>query len=163
MSAILSHYVKTSIVTLDTDAPSIQDIEHKIETLQAFGAPFGVMTDAKGNMMGYAYGAPYRPKKGYDSSVELSIYLAPSHTSQGHGLTLLRWLVDACRQAGFKLAISVITVDPAVGAEAMPSGRVHRTAGFQYVGTIQTVARKFQRYWDTATFTLDLQPDRTQP
>ena len=63
MSAILSHYVETSIVKLFTDAHSIQDIELNIDTLQAFGAPFGVMTGAKGNMMGYAYGAPIALKR----------------------------------------------------------------------------------------------------
>ena len=80
MSAILSHYVETSIVT-SIPTPLASRIEHKIETLQAFGAPFGVMTDSKDTMIGYAYGAPYRPKKGYNSSVELSIYGPKPHRS----------------------------------------------------------------------------------
>lgn len=163
MVRILSHYVETSIVTLDTEVPSTHAIRTKIETLQAFGAPFGVMRGLDSTMIGYAYGAPYRPKKGYNSSVELSIYLDHAHTGQGYGSQLLNWLVNACRLAGFKLAISVITVDPAIGAENMPSGKLHRTAGFQCVGTIPTVAKKFQQYWDTATFTLDLQPHQTKP
>ena len=163
MASILRHYIQSSAVTLDITPPVSSSFDEKIKTIQDFGGPFGVLTDDQECVVGYGYGATYRPKKGYNCSIELTIYLAPGVTGQGLGRRMLNWLIDQCRASGFKLAISVITVDPKVGAHNMPSGKLHLRLGFSYVGTIHNVASKFDQYWDTATFTLDLAPTRAKP
>ena len=161
---ILNYYVLNSVATLDTEPLEAAFFDAKFKAVEAFGGPFLVLASQESDKaLAYAYGAAYRPKKGYNSTTELTIYLDPSITGKGIGPALLHALVERCRAAGFKLAISVITVDPAVGAASMPSGKLHLRAGFQLKGELESVATKNGQFWDTAEFTLDLAPHRTTP
>jgi L-amino acid N-acyltransferase YncA len=92
---------------------------------------------------GYAHAGPYHLRPAYHWTVEDSIYLDPQFKGQGIGrLLLLQLLVDA-EASGFRQMIALIG-DAANAASIAP----HVAAGFQPVGTLQSVGFKHGRWLD---------------
>lgn len=93
---------------------------------------------------GYAYAGPYRARPAYKWSVEDSVYVAPDLHRKGVGGLLLRALIAASAQRGFRQMIAVI----GDSAQA-PSIAVHASAGFSHIGTLRAVGFKHGRWLDT--------------
>ena len=96
-------------------------------------------------LIGFATYGQFRPQSGYRFSVEHSIYLVATHRGRGIGRQLLEAIVQRARIAGMHAVVGVI--DSANTA----SCRLHESAGFELVGTLPEVGRKFDR-WLNACF-----------
>lgn len=93
---------------------------------------------------GYAYAGPYRARPAYKWSVEDSVYVAPDLHRKGVGGLLLRALIAASAQRGFRQMIAVI------GDSAQIASIVaHERAGFSHVGTLRSVGFKHGQWLDT--------------
>ncbi len=79
-----------------------------METLLDGGFPYIVAEDG-GDIAGYAYAGPYRPRIAYRFTLEDSIYLAPAHQRKGIG-NRAAWpaLLAESEQRGFRQMIAVI-------------------------------------------------------
>lgn len=97
-------------------------------------------------LVGFATYGQFRPQSGYRLSVEHSIYLATTHRGRGLGRQLLEAIVDRARRLGMHAIIGVI--DSANTA----SRRLHESAGFELVGTLPEVGRKFDRWLDACFY-----------
>lgn len=86
----------------------------------------------------------YRDRAGYRTSVENSIYVAPSHQRQGVGDALLAALIERATQNGFHSIFARI-----VDAQT-PSVALHERHGYQLIGVEREVGRKFGRWLDVA-------------
>ncbi|MBB3934032.1 GNAT family N-acetyltransferase [Aureimonas phyllosphaerae] len=106
--------------------------------------PYFVACDRDGAVIGYAYAGPFRARPAYRWTVEDSIYLAPEAKGQGVGTALLRRLLDACQDKGFRQMIAVIG-----GADNQPSIKVHAKLGFTHIGIFEGSGFKFGRWIDT--------------
>ncbi len=103
------------------------------------------MADDK-QLIGYASSSRFRPKPGYESSVETSIYLAPEATGLGVGTKLYQGLFDS---------ISGEDIHRAYAGIALPnpsSIALHERFGFKRVALFTEQGRKFDRYWDVAWY-----------
>jgi L-amino acid N-acyltransferase len=100
-----------------------------------------VATDG-GELMGFASLSPYRDRPAYSTSVEDSVYVAPEARGRGVGRMLLEELVKLATQHGFHTVMARIVG----GHEA--SIALHRSVGFEVVGTEHEVGRKFGRWLD---------------
>jgi phosphinothricin acetyltransferase len=97
-------------------------------------------------VLGYATSSPFRPKPGYLTSVETSVYLRPDATGHGLGTLLYRAVFDALAGQDLHRAYAGV---------ALPndaSVRLHERLGFREIGTFVEVGRKFGRYWDVLWF-----------
>jgi phosphinothricin acetyltransferase len=93
---------------------------------------------------GYAYAGPYRSRPAYKWSVEDSVYVAPDMHRKGIGGLLLRALIAASAQRGYRQMIAVI------GDTAQIASIVaHERAGFSHVGTLHSVGFKHGQWLDT--------------
>ena len=93
---------------------------------------------------GYAYAGPYRARPAYKWSVEDSVYVAPNMHRKGIGALLLRALVAAGAQRGYRQMIAVIGDSAQIGSIAL-----HERAGFRHVGTLRSVGFKHAKWLDT--------------
>ncbi|MEK7794524.1 MAG: N-acetyltransferase family protein, partial [Candidatus Hydrogenedentota bacterium] len=91
---------------------------------------------------GYAYTSQFRSKAAYDTTVEMTIYLAPEAVGRGIGSVLYATLFDALRDEDVHLAVAGITL-PNEASIAL-----HKKFGFEDVGVYHEVGRKFGKYWD---------------
>ncbi|MGD0219476.1 MAG: N-acetyltransferase family protein [Acidimicrobiales bacterium] len=100
-----------------------------------------VATDC-GGIIGFASLSPYRPRPAYSTTVEDSVYVAGDHRGRGVGRALLAELVARARMHGFHSVMARIVGDH----EA--SIALHRSCGFELIGTEHEVGRKFGRWLD---------------
>lgn len=134
--------VTGSLVTFDLVARSIEDQER---WMQAHSGAYPVIVAVDGReVAGFASLSPYRPRPGYSTSVEDSVYVAATHRRSGVGRLLLSEIVEMARAHGFHTVMARIVG----GHEA--SIALHRACGFELVGIEREIGRKFGRWLDVA-------------
>lgn len=152
ITAIYDHAVRTGTATFELTPPDLADMTTRFGNLTGAGFPY-VVAIADGQVMGYAYAGPYRPRPAYRFTVENSIYLDPSFHRRGVGSLLLERLIAECEARGFRQMIAVI----GDSANAASIG-VHTRAGFEMVGVHRNVGFKFGRWLDTVMMQRELGP-----
>ncbi|MGN6503798.1 MAG: GNAT family N-acetyltransferase [Pseudolysinimonas sp.] len=144
MREIYNHYVANSTVTFDEDALTLADMRKKYKIVADLGYPWLVAVSPGGNVLGYAYVTPWKPKAAYRFTVENSIYLGPASTGKGLGAALMAELLVRAKAAGIKEVVAVIADK---GAEA--SLALHERFGFKEIGHMGRVGFKFGRWLGT--------------
>jgi phosphinothricin acetyltransferase len=146
LTEIYNHYVLTSGVTFDT-TPFTVEARREWFSHYATTGPHRLLVAVDGeDVLGYATSSPFRPKPGYASSVETSVYLRHDATGRGLGTLLYRALLEA---------LADLDLHRAYAGVALPndaSVALHERLGFREVGTYVEVGRKLGRYWDVRWF-----------
>jgi len=141
IAAIYAHYVEHTVVTFDFETPPPEAWAQRLRAAEGRGHPWLVAL-AQDAVAGYAYAAPFRAKPAYARTVETTIYLHPDRTGEGLGRALYVALLDELVALDLHLAVAGMTLpNPA-------SQHLHRSLGFEPVGTFAQVGRKFDRWHD---------------
>ncbi|WP_328692397.1 GNAT family N-acetyltransferase [Streptomyces phaeochromogenes] len=152
LTDIYNHYVRETPITFDT--ATFTPVERRPWLLShPEDGPHQLMVATAGDsqrILGYATSSAFRPKPAYETSVEVTIYLAPDTGGRGVGTLLYKALFAALADEDLHRAYAGI----AQPNEA--SVRLHERFGFRHVGTYREVGRKFGRYWDVAWYEKDL-------
>ena len=143
ITLIYAHHVNHGTGTFETEAPDSSEITRRWSEVTARGLPWLVAEDA-GEIAGYAYAAPYRPRLAYRHTVEDSIYVRADRLGTGLGKLLMPALITATQACGMHQMIAVIGDS---GNHA--SINLHRRFGFQDAGLLKDVGFKFGRWLDT--------------
>ncbi len=143
IAAIYDEAVRTGTASFELVPPGLDEMTRRFEALTRENFPY-LVADAGGTVAGYAYAGPYRPRPAYRYTVENSVYVAPGWQGKGVGRALLNALVAQCEERGFRQMIAVIG-----DSENAASVALHRTAGFDMIGTHPSVGRKHGRWLDT--------------
>ncbi|MEV5537230.1 N-acetyltransferase family protein [Saccharopolyspora shandongensis] len=146
---LFRRYVETT-VTFEEVPPTAQDWRSKIDAAARDDWPFLAAT-LDGELVGYAYVSPWRPKPAYRYTVENTIYLHPDHVGRGIGRRLLGELLRRAAAAGARQVIAVIADSGNPASEAL-----HHKAGFEVVGKLNKVGHKKGKWIDTTLMQLDL-------
>jgi phosphinothricin acetyltransferase len=141
---IYNFYIQNSVVTFDEQTMQLKLWEEKLEYLNKQKLPFIVAQTEAGEVLGFAYVAPWRQKSAYRTTVEDSIYLRAAATGKRIGTKLLEELLALSKQAGVKEVVAVISDS---GAES--SVRLHEQFGFKKQGHLAKVGFKFDRWLGT--------------
>ena len=142
IAAIYAHHVLTGTASFELAPPSEADMLQRRADVLAKGLPYLVAEDG-GQVLGYAYCGPFRPRPAYRFAAEDSIYLAPQAAGRGLGRALLAELAARAQQAGIRKLVAVIGDSANAGSIG-----VHRSAGFEQVGVLKSCGRKFDRWLD---------------
>ncbi|MFD0022186.1 GNAT family N-acetyltransferase [Streptomyces sp. NPDC058382] len=167
LTDIYNHYVRETALTFDTvpftadqRLPWLRshpvDGPHRLLVAQDVRNVNGPGNGRVPRILGYATSSAFRPKPAYSTSVEVSVYCAPSAAGRGIGTLLYAALFEALAEEDLHRAYAGITQPN----EA--SVRLHDHFGFRHLGTYEEVGRKFDRYWDVAWYEKQLCP-RTGP
>lgn len=140
---IYAHYVETSVATFELDPPDRQNWSRRFGASAETGLPF-LVAELDGEIAGYALCTPWKPRPAYRSTVEDSIYVAPSAMRGGVGAALMDGLLTACSASGVREVIAVIADTGEPG-----SIELHRRHGFVEVGRLSNVGFKLGRWLDT--------------
>lgn len=109
-----------------------------------------LVAEVDGVVRGYAYSSSYRPRPAYRHTRETSVYLDPEARGQGLGRQLYDALLALLREDGVHTVLAVVA-SPNPASEAL-----HGSCGFERVGVLPEVGRKFGRWVDTALYALVL-------
>lgn len=157
ITAIYAQAVLHGVSTLEVEPPDEREIAARRDFLLSGGYPYLVAT--VGDVLaGYAYAGVYRPRRGYDSTVETSIYLRDDFQGQGIGSVLLARLIEESEARGFRQMIAVIG-----DSHNRASIRLHERFGFETIGTLRSVGWKHSRWIDTVILERPLGPGDTTP
>ena len=144
ITEIYNYYVINSVVTFDIEKTTEKTWLEKLEYLKGLELPFIVAQSASGNILGFAYVAPWRAKAAYKRTVEDTIYLRPAAIGKRLGTKLLAELIVLSKAAGVREIVAVISDK---GAD--PSIALHESFGFKKQGHLAKVGFKFNRWLGT--------------
>lgn len=143
ITAIYAHAVLYGTATFELIPPDLAETTRRFKALTDAGFPYFVSV-LEGNVIGYAYAGPYRPRPAYRFTVENSVYLNPEIHRRGIGTLLLQRLIATCETRGYRQMIAVIGDSANAGSIG-----AHIKTGFQMIGTHPHVGFKFGRWLDT--------------
>jgi phosphinothricin acetyltransferase len=144
MVEIYNYYIQNSVVTFDMENMALEDWSSKFNWIKELGLPFIVAQSPSGQIIGFAYVAPWRQKAAFKRTVEDSIYLRPAAIGKRVGTKLLGELLEQAKAAGVKEVVAVISDK---GAES--SIALHERFGFKHQGHLGKVGFKFGRWLGT--------------
>ena len=143
IAAIYNHYVVNSTVTFEVDAITDVEIAKRIQANLASGLPW-LVAEINGKVIGYCYATPWKARKAYQHSVEISVYLdADSHT-KGIGSQLYAALFTQLKMQNVHAVMAGI----ALPNEA--SIALHEKHNMQKVAHFKQVGKKFGQWIDVA-------------
>lgn len=143
IQAIYAHHVRTGLASFEEVAPDIDEIARRRAAVRERGLPY-IVAVAGGEVLGFAYAGPYRPRSAYRFAAEDSVYVSPSAQRRGVGRRLLEALIRRCEGAGIRQIVAVI------GDSAnRPSIELHRQLGFREAGRLDAIGFKFGRWVDS--------------
>lgn len=146
--AIYNHYIRETVITFEEVPLSESEMAQRITDTLAH-LPW-LVWEENGDIVGYAYARPWRPRAAYRHSVESSIYLAPEATGRGIGPKLYTALIAELRRRNLHCVI---------GGAALPnpaSVALHEKLGFAKVAEFKQVGYKLGRWVDVAYWELIL-------
>jgi len=144
LAAIYDEQVRTGISTFDLEPPPASYWARRLGSEEPGEH---VLVDAEeGEVLGFATSSSYRPRPVYRLTRETSVYLAEHARGQGRGRRLYDDLLARLVGDEMHVALALIAVPNAA------SVALHERCGFQHLGTMREVGRKFDRWLDTAWY-----------
>lgn len=143
ITAIYAIEVTDFVNTYEYEVPDAAEMTRRMQDIVARGFPY-IVAEIDGVVAGYAYANTYRTRVAYQWTVENSVYVNAAFQGRGVGTTLLRALIDACTERGYRQMVAVIG-EPSNTA----SIKLHERFGFHLVGVFQGLGRKHGRWLDT--------------
>ena len=142
ITEIYAHHVQTGTATFETTAPTQAEMTARRADVLDKGLPY-LVAEEDGRVLGFAYCQWFKPRPAYRFSAEDSIYLHPDASGKGLGRRLLAELAVQAEAAGIRKLMAVI----GDSANAASIG-VHRSTGFEPVGTFKSCGWKFGQWLD---------------
>lgn len=146
LTAIYNHYVTTSHVTFDDVPFSVDERRGWFSHYAPTGPHRLFVAEDQGQVVGYATSSPFRPKPGYRTSVETTVYVADSAGGRGIGNALYARLFAELADEELHRAYAGLAVPNE------PSRALHLRFGFTRIGVYREVGTKFGRYVDVEWF-----------
>lgn len=142
ITAIYTHHVLHGTGSFEVDPPSEIEMMQRRADVLSKDLPYLVAVEGE-RVLGYAYCNWFKPRPAYRYSAEDSIYLAPHAIGLGLGSALLAELSTQAERAGVRKLIAVIGDSNNHGSIG-----VHKSAGFNHVGSLKACGWKFDRWLD---------------
>lgn len=140
---IYAWHVLNGTGSFETVPPDAAEMGERMRKIQQAGLPW-LIAVSDGEVRGFCYLTPYRPRHAYRHTLEDSIYIDHTFQQRGAGSRLLGHAMAWAEQAGFRQLIANVGDSENRGSIAL-----HRAAGFEITGTLRSVGFKHGRWLDT--------------
>lgn len=142
--AIYNYYVVNSVVTFDFEKQSLVArrewlLEHEKHNLPV------LVAEEDDTVIGWASLSYYHTRCAYRTTVEFSVYVDHRHHRKGIAKALMDELVGFARHREYHCIVGLIC------SENLASLQMSSALGFEAVGELREVGRKFDR-WLNVTF-----------
>lgn len=143
VQAIYAHHVRHGLASFEVEPPSLDEMLARRAAVLGQTLPY-LVAELDGNIVGYSYATAYRPRPAYRHTIENSVYVADGLAGRGIGRALLTALIARCEVGPWRQMIAVIGNSGNEGSIAL-----HRSLGFEHIGTLKAVGFKFGRWVDS--------------
>ncbi|MCR4266951.1 GNAT family N-acetyltransferase [Nitratireductor sp. ZSWI3] len=158
ITRIYAHAVANGTASYELEPPDEAEMLQRMRALIEKDYPY-LLAAAGEEVLGYAYAGPFRPRRAYRFMVEDSVYVAPQAQGRGVGRDLLKALVEACRERGFRQIVAVI----GDGSRHRASVGLHEALGFRHAGVLKGSGFKFDGWLDTVFMQIELNGGTQSP
>lgn len=141
MAAIVGIYnwaINQTFATIDAEPLSREEAEEWWEAHAR--TTVTLVAEQEGDIIGWCRLLPWL-QRGFHV-VEDLIYVDPVYQGRGVGRKLLTAAIEEARESGVRTMVASVAADNQSGL------RLHRSLGFEVVGTIHNAAYKFSRWMD---------------
>ena len=141
VAVIYDHYVTHTIVTFEEEPVPASEMALRIQNIAAASLPW-LVAERQGTVVGYAYARPWRERRAYRFSAEITVYVVASSIGRGVGSRLYEELLPLVQARGIHAVVGVI---------ALPndaSVALHEKFGLSKVAHLKEVGFKFGRWID---------------
>lgn len=142
IAAIYAHHVVHGTGTFELEPPDAAEMARRRDGVLDQGLPW-LVAEHERRVVGYAYAAPFRPRRAYRYCLEDSIYVAPDAQARGVGRLLLAELLARCTALGARQMLAVIGDAANAGSIAL-----HAALGFRHTGVLAASGWKSGRWLD---------------
>lgn len=155
IAAIYAPFVRDTHTSFESEPPDEAEMRLRItNTLRTH--PWLVRARG-GEILGYAYAAPYRARPAYQWCVETTVYVKEGLRRGGVGRSLYEALFQVLTQQGFRMAYAAIALPNAASAA------MHEALGFEAIGVYKAAGYKLGAWrdvgwWQRVILPLDPQP-----
>jgi L-amino acid N-acyltransferase YncA len=140
ITEIYNEAVRTTTATFDTEPKTV---EERRGWFMSHGERHPILVaEFDGSVVGWGCLTRWSDRPAYDVTAETSFYVKQEHRGKGIGRKLKQATIDKARQLGFHSLIARIAEG---SAESL---HLNEAFGFQRVGTLKEVGRKFGRLLD---------------
>ncbi|MEN5032835.1 N-acetyltransferase family protein [Pseudomonas sp. Ps21-P2] len=150
VQAIYAHHVIHGTASFELEPPTLGQMLQRRADICAYGLPY-LVAERDGEVVGYAYATPYRPRPAYRFTVEDSVYVREGMAGFGIGHALLAAVIQHCTASGRRQMVAIIG-----NSENSASIRLHTRLGFRQVGVFESVGFKHGRWLDTVIMQREL-------
>lgn len=150
VQAIYAHHVIHGTASFELEPPTLEQMLQRRADICANGLPY-LVAERDGEVVGYAYSTPYRPRPAYRFTVEDSVYVREGMAGFGIGHALLAAVIQHCTASGRRQMVAIIG-----NSENSASIRLHARLGFRQVGVFESVGFKHGRWLDTVIMQREL-------
>jgi L-amino acid N-acyltransferase len=146
---IYNEAIRRTVATFDTEPRSLE--KQKVWFNDHGPSHPIIVAEIDRKVIGWASLSRWSDRSAYDGTVELSFYILEAHQGKGIGKALLLNILERAKKLPLHTVISRITE----GNEA--SIHLHKNAGFEYIGVMKKVGKKFGRLLDVHMFQIFIQ------
>ncbi len=147
LAAIYAPYVLETAVTFEYEPPDAGEFRRRMAAIQA-KYPY-LVAERDGEVLGYAYAAPFHDRAAFAWVAEPSIYLRRDVRGQGLGTALYARLEALLREQGVVSLCALIADAPEEDAYIThASVRFHARQGYGSLGRYPRCGYKFGRWYD---------------
>lgn len=143
LPAILStynHYVSHSTATFHTHLLTIDEMRGLVFFQNPRYRAYAIIIDD--DFAGYVLLTQHKAREAYNSTAEVTIYLAPDFTGKGLGRLALSYIEGIAREIGFHALIATVC------GENTQSLALFERCGYERCAHYKEVGYKFDRYLD---------------
>lgn len=131
---IYNSTVSSRMVTADTEPVSVVSRQKWFDEHSASRRPLWVIENVQGEIVGWVSFQSFYGRPAYDSTVEISIYLAEDQRGKGLGKQILQYCIDEAPKLNIKTLLGFIFSHNA------PSLKLFRHFGFEDWATLPNIA-----------------------
>lgn len=145
---IYNYYIEHTVVSFEEQPVTASEMRTRIQIVTA-DFPWIVLVEDD-TVAGYAYAGKWHSRCAYRSTVESTVYLAPSAVARGIGTKLYTELLDRLRQ---------LPIHSVIGGIALPNAAsvaLHEKFGFEKAAHYKQVGYKMDRWIDVGYWQLIL-------
>ena len=142
IQSIYAPHVLHGSASFEMEVPDLGELGLRLARVREARLPY-LVAELDGEVVGYGYAAPYRPRPAYRFTVEDSVYVRDGLEGRGIGRLLLERLIQRCEQQGYRQMIAMVG-----DSGNLASVGLHERLGFRRVGVLENVGFKHGRWLD---------------
>lgn len=144
---IYKPYVTETAISFEYEVPTVEEFAERIRNILK-KYPY-LAAECEGELVGYAYAAPFKARAAYDWSVETTIYIRMDCKQMGIGRKLYLNIEEILKKQGI-LNLNACIAWPEQEDERLTMASIyfHEKLGYRMVGKFHKSGYKFNRWYD---------------